>query len=206
MAIVVAADDPHAIEQAALALADGQLVVFPTDTVYGIAARLADDAILRLYLAKERPPDKAIPILLASAEEVEMVAQPLSPQAKRLTERFWPGPLTLVLPKRDGLPQRVSALPTVGVRVPDHDIARAVVQAAGGALAVSSANRSGQAPARTAAEVLEQLGKMVAVVIDGGVCDQEAASTVAALDGRTIRVVREGPISEIELQATLEEV
>lgn len=205
MTKIISADDPRAIELAVQALADGLLVIFPTDTVYAIGARLSDDAIMRLYLAKERPPDKAIPILLASADDLEKVAQPLTPQARRLVEKYWPGPLTLVVPKRDGLPQRVSALPTVGVRIPANKIARAIIQAAGGVLAVSSANISGNAPIRTAQEALAQMGEAVAVIVDGGLCDQELASTVAALEGRTIQVVREGPISEAELQITLDE-
>lgn len=199
------ANDPQAIAIAAEALADGQLVVFPTDTVYGIAARLSDDAIMRLYLAKERPPDKAIPLLLASFQDIEKVTLSLNSAARRLSEHFWPGPLTLVLPKRDGLPQRVSDLPTVGVRVPDNATAQAIIQAAGGVLAVSSANRSGQAPARTAQEVFDQLGEAVSVIIDGGLCDHEGASTVAAIEGRSIRMIRKGPISESELQAIVEE-
>ncbi len=198
---VLSAGDSNVIEIAMQVLAAGKLVVLPTDTVYGIAARLADDAIMRLYLAKERPPDKAIPILLASIEDVELVAQPLTLQVRQIAKAFWPGPLTLVLPKRDGLPQRVSSVPTVGVRVPNNETAQAVIKAAGGALAVSSANLSGQSASHTVQEAIDQLGDAVSLAIDGGPCQGETASTVAAIDGRSIRVIREGPISEAQLQA-----
>lgn len=203
MTVVMPASDPNAIAVAAELLAAGKLIVMPTDTVYGVAARLSDDAIMRLYLAKERPPDKAIPILLASVDDVEQVAQPLSSYLRVVAERFWPGPLTLVLPKRDGLPQRVSDLPTVGVRVPDNRIAQAIIRAAGGALAVTSANRSGQPAARTAQEAVDQLGESIAIAIDGGRCEHDVASTVAMIEGRSVRVVREGPINAAMLEAVI---
>ncbi|MCB9438311.1 MAG: threonylcarbamoyl-AMP synthase [Anaerolineales bacterium] len=203
MTVVMPASDPNTVTVAAEFLTAGQLIVMPTDTVYGVAARLSDDAILRLYLAKERPPDKAIPILLSSVDDVEQVAQPMPSYLRAMAQRFWPGPLTLVLPKRDGLPQRVSALPTVGVRVPDNATAQAIIRAAGGALAVTSANRSGQPAARTVQEAIEQLGDSIALAIDGGRCELEIASTVAAIEGRTVRVVREGPITEAMLQAAI---
>lgn len=203
MTVVMPASDPNTVMVAADFLIAGQLIVIPTDTVYGVAARLSDDAILRLYLAKERPPDKAIPILLSSVDDVEQVAQPMPSYLRAMAQRFWPGPLTLVLPKRDGLPQRVSDLPTVGVRVPDNATAQAIIRAAGGALAVTSANRSGQPAARTVQEAIEQLGDSIALVIDGGRCELEVASTVAAIEGRIVRVVREGPITEAMLQAAI---
>lgn len=204
MTIVLPASDPNTIEVASQMLLDGQLVVLPTDTVYGVACRLTDDAILRIYLAKERSPDKAIPILLASVDDVTEVAQPLMPYARRVAEKFWPGPLTLVLPKSDRLPQRASSLPTVGVRVPALEITQQIIKAAGGALAVTSANLSGQPAARTVQEAISQLGASISVAVDGGPCDRDVASTVASIDGRTVRIVREGPISEADLQAVVD--
>ncbi|NDJ86207.1 MAG: threonylcarbamoyl-AMP synthase [Chloroflexi bacterium] len=205
MTIVLSAQDPNAIAVAGELLNDGQLAIIPTDTVYGLAARLTDDAILRLYVAKQRPPDKATPILLASLDDIELVTEPLPPAIRRIATTFWPGPLTLVLPKRDGLPQRVSGVPTVGVRVPDNPITRAVIKAAGGALAVTSANCSGKPVGTTVQEALEQLGDSVSMAIDAGVCKSAVASTVAAIDGRTVRVVREGPISAAQLEEVMED-
>lgn len=204
MTQVIAADDENVVDIVAEIISEGQLAVFPTDTVYGIAARLTDDAILRLYLAKERVPDKAIPILLSTIDEIELVAQPLSPYARRLAETFWPGPLTLVLPKRDGLPQQVSQLPTIGIRIPDNDLTRAIIHAAGGGLAVTSANVSGYPPAQTAQEALDQLGDSVSVIVDGGSCEHDFASTVATIEGRAVRIVREGPITQVELQNVID--
>jgi L-threonylcarbamoyladenylate synthase len=204
MTQVLAANDEYVVEAVAEIIASGQLAVIPTDTVYGIAARLTDDAILRLYLAKERTPDKAIPILIATIEDLDLVAQPLSPYAHRLADAFWPGPLTLVLPKRDGLPQQVSQLPTIGVRIPDNNLTRAIIQSAGGALAITSANVSGHPPAQTAQEVIDQLGESVSIVVDGGTCENDVASTVATIEGRTIRIVREGPITQLELQNVID--
>lgn len=204
MTQVIAADDENVVDMVAEIIADGQLAVFPTDTVYGIASRLTDDAILRLYLAKERTPDKAIPILISVIDDIDLVAQPLTPYAHRLAEAFWPGPLTLVLPKQDGLPQHVSQQPTIGVRIPDNDLTRAIIHAAGGALAVTSANVSGYPPARTVREVLDQLGESVAIVVDDGICEKDVVSTVATLEGRTVRIVREGPITQTELQNVID--
>ena len=204
MTQVLAANDEYVVESVAEIIASGQLAVFPTDTVYGIAARLTDDAILRLYLAKERAPDKAIPILISTIDDLDLVAQPLTPHAHRLAEAFWPGPLTLVLPKRDGLPQQVSQLPTIGVRIPNNDLTRAIIHATGGALAITSANVSGHPAAQTAQEALDQLGESVAIVVDGGACENDVASTVATIEGRTIRIVREGPITQFELQNVID--
>ncbi|MCI0708979.1 MAG: threonylcarbamoyl-AMP synthase [Chloroflexi bacterium] len=205
MTEIYLAADPNAPARAAVALEQGEIIVMPTDTVYGIASRLADDAILRLYLAKDRPPDKAIPILLADASDVEQVVSTVTPQARRLLNAFWPGPLTLVLPKRADLPNYVSNTPTVGVRIPDSDIAREIIRAAGGALAVTSANRSGQPPALTVTDALAQLGEHVAVAVNGGPSDGDSPSTVAQLDGGQITILRPGPITLEELEKVLHE-
>ena len=201
---MLAIDAPDAIARAAEALHGGRLVVLPTDTVYGVAAHPAHpEAVAALYAAKARPPDKAIPILLADPGDVTRVAQPLSDAARRLAAAFWPGPLTLVVPKRADLPEIVSSLPTVGVRVPDHDATRAVIRAAGGALAVTSANRSGAANPVTVSEAAAQLGEAVALYLDGGVCPGGQPSTVAEVGEAGLVIHRAGPISEAALRAAL---
>jgi L-threonylcarbamoyladenylate synthase len=185
-------------------LQEGGLVVLPTDTVYGVASRIEVTAIDRLFAAKKRPPDRAIPVLLSDIDAVDLVAREFPEPARRLAAIFWPGPLTLALPKRDGLPSNLSAIPTVGVRVPDLDQTRAIISAAGGALAVSSANRSDQPPACTIQAAIRYLSDTVALYLDGGTCVGGVPSTVVSFDGDNLRVVRAGPISEDALRAALE--
>jgi L-threonylcarbamoyladenylate synthase len=178
----------------------------PTDTVYGVAAQLENAAVARLYMAKKRAIDKAIPILVASLQDVETVA--LQPHALeiRLMEEYWPGPLTLVLPKRPHLPENVSQLPTIGVRMPDHDVARTIIGAAGGVLAVTSANLSGQPPALTLDSALHQLGDIVTLGVDGGTAPGQKPSTVARVDASgQVVILREGPISRGQLEQTLKD-
>src|SRR2546422_10529453 len=161
------ADAPGAVEEAAAALARGELVAFPTDTVYGLAA--GHDHLRKLYIAKERPKEKRISILLSDASNLEASAL-VSPAARALAEKFWPGPLTLVLvaPRRG----------TIAFRVPDQPVARRLIAASGGGLPVTSANRSGHSDARTAEEVLEQLDGRIALVLDGGRTTGGVPSTV----------------------------
>lgn len=205
MTIVLKSDDVTAPAQSAHAIREGNLIIMPTDTVYGIACAIQDDAIYRLFMAKQRPPDKAVPILLSDADYIEQVALLKSPHALKLIEKFMPGPLTLILPKRQELPGNVSQLPTVGVRIPDNEIARTIIRASGGALAVSSANLSGHAPAHTLNDALQPFGDAIAVAIDDGTAAGQAASTVAQLDGRKIKIVRAGPISQAQLEEALGE-
>ncbi len=195
---------PEAINQACAILSDGGLVVVPTDTVYGVACNPFDEAAIeRLFIAKQRPPDKAIPVLLADLAAAEAVATYIPEQAKQLAERFWPGPLTLTLPKRPNLPPNLSAFPTVGVRVPDHDGCRALLRAAGGALAVTSANRSGGENPTDVEDARKQLGDHVALYLDDGPSPRALASTVVAIDKSGFRILREGPISAAEIAAVL---
>lgn len=200
-------DHPEALPRAAEVLAAGKLVVLPTDTVYGVAADLWNpEAVAALYAAKGRPPDKAIPVLLAGLEDAPQVAATLPEAARFLAEAFWPGPLTLVVPKRAEVPPIVSALPTIGLRVPDHDGARAVIRAGGGALAITSANRSDEPNTLTVQEAAEALGETLALALDGGRCLGGQPSTVALVPtgGDDLQILRPGPLSEKELQAALD--
>jgi len=198
------ADDPAAADRAAVVIRAGGLVILPTDTVYGVGADWQQpDAVAALYAAKQRPPEKAIPVLLAGAEDIGVVASAVPADTKRLADTFWPGPLTLVVPKRDEVPEIVSAYPTIGVRVPDHDAARAAIRACGGALAVTSANVSGGPNASTAQEAAAALGEAVVLVLDGGECPGGVPSTVVDLSGGEIAVLREGPLSKADLLSAL---
>ncbi len=201
---VIPVDLPEAPTLAAEVLARGELVVLPTDTVYGIAAALDEAAIARIFAAKQRPPERAVPVLLSDAAAVERVAAAFPSAAQRLAEAFWPGPLTIALPKRADLPPNLSQLPTVGVRVPDHAATRAVIEAAGGALAVTSANRSERAPARIIHEAIATFEDAVVLYLDGGRCAGGVPSTVIAFDeAGALQVLREGPLSAETLRAAL---
>ena len=181
----------------------GGLVAFPTDTVYGVGTLAFDGkAIESIYAAKDRPIEKAIPILIGGLDDLAKVAIDIPDSARKLASRFWPGPLTILVPKRADLPESVSATPTVGVRVPDHEIARALLQAAG-PMAVTSANVSGAQSPVTAQEVFEQLGGRIPLIIDGGRTPGGVPSTVVDCTAPELRILREGPIVLEELLAAL---
>jgi L-threonylcarbamoyladenylate synthase len=197
------ADHLRAPARVSQIILSGGLVILPTDTVYGVAADLwQEHAVAALYEAKQRPPDKAIPILLSDFDAIFRVASEISDVAQRLADAFWPGPLTIAVPKRRLVPEIVSSLPTIGVRIPDHDLTRAVIRACGGALAVTSANRSGDEPPLTAQEAAAALPD-VNLVLDAGPCPGGMPSTVVDITGGELRLVREGPISEADLRAAL---
>ena len=153
-------------------------------------------AVGKLYTAKLRALDKAIPVLLADPADIALVARDLPPAALRIAEHFWPGPLTLVVPRAERVPDEVTAGgDTVAVRVPDHDLARALIRAAGAPLATTSANLSGQTSPVTAQEVAAQLGERIALILDGGRCPGGVPSTILDLTQPQPRILRPGPIS-----------
>lgn len=192
---LLSAHDPHAMELALHILRAGGLVAFPTDTVYGVGSLAFDQAAIEsIYVAKDRPLEKAIPILIADVDDLEKVASEIPEQARQLAARFWPGPLTIVLPKRPDLPPAVSATPTVGVRVPDHPVARALLRVAG-PMAVTSANLSGRASPCSAGEVMAQLGRRIQLVLDGGETPGGVPSTVVDVCGPEPVILRDGPIT-----------
>lgn len=185
------------------ALQAGGLVAFPTDTVYGIGTLAFDeDAVKSIYLAKGRTNEKAIPILLGEAEEIEKVASAVPDMARTLAERFWPGPLTLVIPKNASLPESVSSTDTVGVRIPDNPITHALLRLAG-PMAVTSANISGGLSPSTAQEVFDQLGGRIELILDGGKTSGGIPSTVVDCTRSVPIILREGPISLNEILSAL---
>lgn len=182
------------LDQVIAILRSGGLVAFPTDTVYGVGALAFDNtAIEQIYLVKGRAAEKAIPVLIGEMDQLAEIVAEIPPSALRLAARFWPGPLTLVLPRHPNLPPAISATPTVGVRLPDHAVARALLRAAG-PMAVTSANLSGRASPVTANEVLEQLGGRIPLILDGGATPGGIPSTIVDCSGASPRLLRPGPI------------
>lgn len=186
-------------------LAECGLVAFPTDTVYGVGANVFQPkAVERIYTAKIRPRDKAIPILLARADDLSLVTERITEAAWLLAERFWPGGLTLVLPKKANVPDVVSAGgPTVAVRVPDHPVFLALIAALGVPLAATSANLSGRPSPVTAWEVKTELGGRIELILDGGRCPGGVPSTVLDLTTDPPAVLRAGAIAVETIKAAL---
>jgi L-threonylcarbamoyladenylate synthase len=200
---ILFAANGDAISHALEILNRGGLVAFPTDTVYGVGALAFNaPAVESIYAAKDRPVEKAIPILIGGPEDLDKVTADIPPIAAKLAARFWPGPLTLVVPKHPDLPDVVSTAPTVGVRVPDHPVARALLRAAG-PMAVTSANISGEANPRTAGEVSRQLSGRIPLILDGGETPGGIPSTVVNCLGTEPVILREGPVTLKDIQFVL---
>ncbi len=202
--LILPVDLPGCLEHAKVVLGLGELLVFPTDTVYGIAANVRDaQAIQRLFQVKGRPLDKSIPVLIGNIEQLAQVAINIPEQARKLMEFFWPGALTLVLPRSEDLPMELGPEHTIGVRMPDHPVALKLLQYVG-PLAVTSANLSGEIEARTAQDVVRQLGDRVQLVLDAGPSPGGQPSTVVELGRDGVRILREGPITAEMLEQVLE--
>jgi L-threonylcarbamoyladenylate synthase len=196
-------DGPEARAEAAAVLKAGGIVALPTDTVYGIAVALdTPDGIERLFAAKRRPPDKAISLLIADTAQAAEIGE-LNASARALAAAFWPGGLTLVLPRRQDRVLRAlggdATLASVGLRVPDHDSPRALARAVG-PLPTTSANRSGEPEARDADEIEALLGHAVDLILDGGPAHGGPASTVVDTTTVPLRVHRVGavPVERID--------
>ncbi len=194
-----------AVAEAVRLLREGGLVAFPTDTVYGVGAHAFQArAVARLYQAKLRSRKKAIPLLLARAADLALVTEYVPPRAHRLIESFWPGGLTLILPKGEAVPAIVSANgPTVAVRLPDHPLTLALIAALDAPLAATSANLAGHPSPVTADEVVRGLGEGVDLIIDGGRCPGGVPSTVLDLTTEPPLVLRQGAVTREEIQAVL---
>jgi L-threonylcarbamoyladenylate synthase len=194
--------DTAAQQEALALLAQEEIFAAPTDTVYGIFARPdSPTAIERIYIAKARPPDKAIPVLIGDADHLQQVARPpWSPLAELLMERFWPGALTLVLPAQPHLPPILTAgQPTIAVRMPAHAALCALLRRTG-PLAATSANRSGGSDTHSASEVLAQLNGCLPLILsdDAPVPQQSLPSTLVELTGPAgPRILRPGPLYDV---------
>ncbi len=187
----------QAIDVAASVIRDGGLVAFPTETVYGLGADAMDEkAIRKLFRAKGRPPDNPLIVHISGRDMVDSVATGVSSQGERLIERFWPGPLTLVLNRQPEVAASVSAgLPSVAVRMPANKIALALIGSARTPIAAPSANASGRPSPTTAADVLEDLGGRIDLILDGGATSIGIESTVLDLTTEPPMILRPGAIT-----------
>ncbi|QDU43248.1 Threonylcarbamoyl-AMP synthase [Symmachiella dynata] len=196
---------PPDIKHAAQLLRDGGLVAIPTETVYGLAAHALDPlAVARVFAAKGRP--KFDPLIVHVPERAELadLVSEFPATAVKLADQFWPGPLTMVLPKRDVVPDIVTAgLSSVAIRIPDHPVAQALLKEAGIPLAAPSANPFGRLSPTTAAHVREQLGDAVDFILDGGPCRVGVESTVVQITGDQVQLLRPGGVTLEELEAVV---
>ncbi|MBN1145814.1 MAG: threonylcarbamoyl-AMP synthase [Anaerolineales bacterium] len=191
---ILPADDPRALQEAVKLLRQGELVAFPTDTVYGLGAMVFDaQAIEQLYMVKQRDSAKAIAVLIGSLAHLSQITAEMGEMALRLAQHFWPGPLTLVVLRHPLLPANISPRPTVGVRMPDHPTALHLLNRAG-PLAVTSANLSGEESANTAQEVFDQLEGRIPLILDAGSTPGGSPSTVVDCTGAQLALLRQGPI------------
>lgn len=196
---------PTALARAVTLLRRGQVVAFPTDTVYGLGCDLWQEAaIARLYEAKDRPAKLAIPVLLSSAAQVSRVALDPPDSYAALAQRFWPGALTVILRRQPQVPALLCAGgDTVAVRMPDHTLIQQLADALGGAIAATSANLSGRPSPTSAAEVLADLEGRIPLLLDGGRCSGGVASSIVDLVSDPPLLLRQGALSLEALRVVL---
>jgi len=194
------------IEKGIKILQRGGVIAFPTDTVYGLGADAFNSmAVERIYEIKNRPKHRQLPLLIAEVERLTTLADSIPEIAWFLARRFWPGGLTLVLPKTDSLPAYLAPGPTIAVRVPDHPACLAIIQHLGNPIIGTSANISGQPAALTAEEVGQQLGGKIDFVINGGKCPGSKESTVVDVTRESPIILRQGIIPSDEIDKAYKE-
>jgi L-threonylcarbamoyladenylate synthase len=206
MRTIVAPCDETSIAKAAELIRAGELVAFPTETVYGLGANGLDDAAVRkIFEAKGRPADNPLILHISRLEQLTpLIDGALPERAKLLAERFWPGPLTMVLKKSALVPDAVTAgLDTVAIRMPSHPAARALIEKAGLPIAAPSANRSGRPSPTRAEHVLEDMDGRIGLILDGGPCEVGLESTVLDASGPVPRVLRPGGVTPEMIEAAL---
>jgi L-threonylcarbamoyladenylate synthase len=205
LAVDPTAPDAAAMARAAQAIVAGEVVAMPTDTLYGLAADpFNHDAVSRVFAVKQRPDDRAMPLVAEDVSQVFEWIGELPPLGFALATRFWPGPLTLVVRAPLTIDPRVTGeTHTVGIRVPSHDVARALCRAAGRPLTATSANISGEPATADPAEVARSLGPHLAVLIDAGRCAGGPPSTLVDVTGVVPRLLREGAVPWSAVQTCL---
>ena len=205
MTQILPASSSKAIKLARRLLREGEAVAFPTDTVYGLGANAFERfAVRQIFALKKRPPEKGLPVFIYQIDDLNLVARNVPNQAWPLLQKFWPGPLTVVLPKVAALPDDVTAgQDTVAVRIPDHPVSLKLVIDFGRPLAVTSANISGQDTPTTAQAVATQLGPTLPLVLDGGPSPSTQPSTIIDLSSTPPRVLRQGALAIAPLKEFL---
>ena len=201
--ITLPADNPASIETALDLLTEGQIVAFPTDTVYGLGANaFYSPGIIKLFEAKGRDANKAIAVLIGDNGHLDLLTDFLSASARKLIEHFWPGGLTIVVPKKKDLPELLSAGSSIGIRMPNHNIALELLNKFG-PLATTSANLSGKNNPHNAGDVMNQLNGRVPLILDGGRCPGGVPSTVVDCSTDEVRILRPGAISHEAIDAVI---
>ena len=201
-------DDQSVVSQAAACLTSGQLVALPTETVYGLGANGLDpDAVAKIFITKGRPQDNPLILHIAEPAQMEMICRDIPQSAYALAEKFWPGPLTMVLPAKDIVPKCTTAgLPTVAVRCPDCAITRDIIRQAGVPVAAPSANISGKPSTTTAEHVYHDHNGKIPLIVDGGPCRVGVESTIIDLTEQPPRLLRPGGITPEQLAEVLGEI
>ena len=201
----IAPASPEVLDRAVALLRAGQLVAFPTETVYGLGADASDpEAVARIFAAKGRPNDHPVIVHVAPGNDLSAWAASIGPDARTLIDAFWPGPLTLILPRAAGVPDAVTGgQDTVGVRCPSHPVAQALLTAFGGGVAAPSANRFGRVSPTTAQHVADEFGPELSLVLDGGPCEVGIESTIVDVTGDTPVLLRPGHIATAQLANAL---
>jgi len=203
--LILPAEKPAAIESAIALLKEGEIIAFPTDTVYGLASdAFHAPGIIKLFEAKGRDSNKAISILVGSKDQVKLITSHMTKMAKKLTEKFWPGGLTVIVPRKESIPELISTTRNIGIRMPDHPIALELLRSFG-PLATTSANLSGGSNPQSAIDVFDQLNGRIPLILNGGICPGGIPSTVVDCTGETPVVLRVGAIPEKEIIAAANE-
>jgi L-threonylcarbamoyladenylate synthase len=196
------------IETAVQALRDGELVAFPTETVYGLGANAANPAaVAKIFAAKGRPPEHPVIVHLDSPRYLHRWVREVPAAAMRLAEAFWPGPLTMVMPRAATVHDVITGgQDTIAIRVPSHPMAQQLLTAFGGGIAAPSANRYGHLSPTRAEHVREELGESVRVLLDGGECQIGIESTIVSFEGKDVRLLRPGSITAAQVRNLLGEL
>lgn len=203
--LILPADKPAAIESAIALLREGEIIAFPTDTVYGLASdAFHAPGIIKLFEAKGRDANKAIAILIGSIEQADLITDHMTDSAKKLIARFWPGGLTVIVPRKETMPELVSTTKNIGIRMPNHPVALELLRTFG-PLATTSANLSGGSSPQSAIDVFNQLNGRLPLILNGGICPGGIPSTVVDCTGEEAIILRYGAIAAEDIMAVLEE-
>jgi len=198
---ILSIEDPQALSAAKTVIQNHGTIVFPTDTIYGLAAdAYSTKGIQKIYEIKERPEEKALPVLIGEIAQLKKLILFIGDHVRQIAAAFWPGPLTLILPKGPDVPPDLSPYPTIGVRMPDLAFTLELLQTLG-PLATTSANLSGGPNPMTAQDVIDQIGDRVDLILDGGSTPGMTASTVVDATSTELKILRPGPISLEDLQS-----